>query len=282
MGKLLPIIAAFAALCSCTTISSFVHDDDVVAKVGKYKLYKSELDKYVPEFVSPEDSANLAMQYINTWATDYLYEQMATEQLSKAEMDVTAELDDYRRSLLKYRYEQRYVNDRLDTLVTDQQVQAFYDAHKEQFQLERPVLKVRFIDVMKDSPFRNNLLKLMSSDEYDDIAAADSLAASSALRYFDSSDTWLDAIVLAKEFGVDYGTMLNHLSGDFIKIEPEGRSDLLAAYVCDIRLFGDAPIDYCADTIRDLIISSRKHDLLNSLERDLLSNAISRKHFVIY
>lgn len=282
MGKILPLLAAMAALCSCTTITSFVHDDEVVAKVGKYKLYKSELDKYVPEIVSPEDSANLAMQYINTWATDLLYEQVATEQLSKVEKDVTFELEDYRRSLLKYRYEQRYVNDRLDTLVTEQQIQTFYEAHKEQFQLDRPVLKVRFIDVMKDSPSKNNLLKLMSSDEYDDIAAADTLARSAALRYFDSSDTWIDAIVLAKEFGVDYETMLKHLSGDFIKIEPEGRSDLLAAYICDIRLSGDAPIDYCTDTIRDLIISSRKHDLLNSLERDLLSNAISRKHFVIY
>lgn len=282
MGKFLPFLAAIAALCSCTTISSIVHEDEVVAKVGNYKLYKSELDKYVPEFVSPEDSANLAMQYINTWATDLLYEQVATEQLSKAEKDVTAELDDYRRSLLKFRYEQRYVNDRLDTLVTDQQIQTFYDAHKEQFQLDRPVLKVRFVDVMKDSPSRNNLLKLMSSDDYDDIVAADSLARSAALRYFDSSDTWIDAIVLAKEFGVDYETMLKHMSGDFIKIEPEGRSDLLAAYVCDIQLFGDAPLDYCTETIRDLIISSRKHDLLNSLERDLLTNAISRKHFVIY
>ena len=279
MKKFLPIAIVLAALCSCTTISSLMHDDQVVAKVGKHKLYRSELEKYVPEFASPEDSANLAMQYINTWATEILYVQVATEQLSKQEMDLTPELEDYRRSLLKYRYEQRYVNDRLDTLITDRQIQEYYESHKSDFELPRPILKVRFVDVMKDSPMKNDILELMSSD---DVAGADSLAHSVALRYFDKSDSWTDAIVLAKEFGTDYETMLSHLDDSFIKFEPAGRPDLLAAYVCDIRESGVAPVEYCRNNIRDYILSSRKHELLSSLERDLLTNAISRKHFVIY
>lgn len=282
MGKLLPYLAVLAVLCSCTTISTLVREDQVVARVGKVKLYKSELDRYIPEFVSSEDSANLAMQYINTWATELLHVTVAEEQLSKAEKDVTSELEDYRRSLLKYRYEQRYVNDRIDTLVTERQIQDYYALHQADFELARPVLKVRFVDVMKDSPFRDEILRMMSSSDYEDLAMADTLAHSAALRYFDSSDKWIDAAVLAKEFNVDYETMLSHLDGDFIKIEPAGRSELLAAYVCDIRSSGEAPIEYCSDTIRDLILSSRKHTLLSSLERDLLTNALSRKYLVIY
>ena len=135
---------------------------------------------------------------------------------------------------------------------------------------------------MKDSPNKDAILKMMSSDEYDDVQRADTLAKSTALRYFDSSDTWMDAGELAKSFGLDPVEMLDHLKGDMIRYEPADRSDLMAAYVCDIRKTGTAPLDYCSARIRDILMSERKHELMNSLERDLLENALEKKNFVIY
>ena len=267
---------------ACNAISSLVHDDQVVAKVGDHKLYKSELERFIPNMIPAEDSARLVEQYINTWAMDLLYMEVAEAELSKGELDVSNELEDFRRSLLKYRYEQRYINDRLDTLVTDEQIRQYYQQHEADFVLKRPVLKVRFVDVMKDSPNKDAILKMMSSQEYDDVQRADTLAKSTALRYFDSSDTWMDAGELAKSFGLDYVEMLAHLKGDMIRYEPEERGDLMAAYVCDIQRTGTAPLDYCSARIRDILMSSRKHELMNSLERDLLNNALEKKNFVIY
>ena len=236
---LLPVL-----LCSCNAIQSLVHDDQVVAKVGKNKLYRSELERFIPNMVSGADSARLAEQYINTWAMDLLYLDVAEKELSKGELDVSADLEDFRRSLLKYRYEQRYINDRLDTLVTDEQIRQYYEAHQADFELKRPVLKVRFVDVMKDSPNKDAILRMMSSQEYNDVQRADTLAKSTALRYFDSSDTWMDANELAKSFGLDYTQMLSYLRWDnTIRYEPADRADLMVAYVCDIRNNGPAPLD---------------------------------------
>ncbi len=282
MRKILTYLLLAAALCSCNAISSLVHDDQVVAKVGKNKLYRSELEQFIPNMIPAADSARLAEQYINTWAMDLLYLDMAEKELSKGELDVSADLENFRRSLLKYRYEQRYINDRLDTLVTDEQIRQYYQAHEADFELKRPVLKVRFVDVMKDSPNKDAILSMMTSQEYDELQRADTLAKSTALRYFDSSDTWMDANELAKSFGLDYTQMLSFLKGDMIRYEPEDRADLMVAYVCDIRRSGPAPLDYCSGRIRDILMSARKHDLMNSLERDLLENALERKQFVIY
>ena len=58
------------ALMSCRAISNFLHDDEVVASAGSEKLYRSDLDAVIPKGISPEDSASLAMRYINTWASD--------------------------------------------------------------------------------------------------------------------------------------------------------------------------------------------------------------------
>ncbi|MCQ2188099.1 MAG: hypothetical protein MJY73_07125 [Bacteroidales bacterium] len=282
MRKLTALILAIVCLNACNTISSIIHDDDVVARVGQEKLYLSHVEKYIPEFVSAEDSLNLVRQYINSWATEILYQQVAQEQLSESEMDVTAELEDYRKSLLKFRYEQRYIGERLDTLVTDDQKKEYYSTHQELFQLDRPILKVRFLDIAKNSQSRDKIVKLMSSKEYEDNIQAAELASSAALKYFDSSDRWTDAIVLAREFGTDYADMLAAMRGNVIKIEPEDRSDVLIAYVVEIRKNGVAPMEYVEDRICDYILSARKQELLTTLERDLLEDALDRKTFVIY
>lgn len=282
MRRLAAIFIATALVCACNTITTLVHDDQVVAKVGDVKLYRSQVEQYIPDLVSPEDSLNLAMQFINSWATEILYLQKAEEKLSKAEMDVTPELEEYRKSLLKYRYEQRFINERLDTSITEDLIHDYYESHQSDFLLPRPIFKVRFVDVMKDSPNKDLILKMMASDEYEDFALADSLAYSSALKYFDSSDKWMDARLLAREFSMDYEEMMTHLNGKFIKVEPKDRGDVLVAYVCDMVRSGIAPIEYCEEHIRDVILSERKHNLVKSLEQDLLEDALDRKHFVIY
>ncbi len=282
MRKLTALILAIICMNACNTISSIIHDDEVVARVGQEKLYLSQVEQYIPEFVSAEDSLKLVRQYINSWATEILYQQVAQEQLSEAEMDVTAELEDYRKSLLKFRYEQRYIGERLDTLVTMEQKEEYYNTHQELFQLDRPILRVRFLDIAKNSPSKEKIVKLMSSKEYEDNVQAAELASSAALKYFDSTDRWTDAIVLAREFGTDYSDMLAAMRGNIIKIEPEDRSDVLIAYVAEIRKNGVAPMEYVEDHICDYILSARKQELLTSLEQDLLDDALDHKTFVIY
>lgn len=280
MNKLLAIVvAALILLPSCGRVASMFDDDLVVATVGKHKLLRTQLEAFIPADATPEDSVNLAMQYINKWASELLFLNVAETQLSKSELDIAPEIEDFRRSLLKYRYEQRYVNERLDTLITKEQVESYYSSHKESFHLQRPIMKVRFVDVMKDSPNSKALISALSSPTMGDI---DSLAFASALRYFDSSDTWKDAAVLAREFGTDYATMLSAMDkNNLIRIETPDKGDVKAMYVCDIVQSGTAPLDYCYENIRDIILSSRKHELLVNLEKEIIQDALSRGTFVI-
>ena len=273
------LVFAILLACSCNIVGKLVHDDQVVAKVGKEKLYLSELADYIPAGSSPEDSASLALQYINSWASERLYVKAAERGLSKEEKNVSAELEAYRRSLLGYKYEQHYINDRLDTLITNAQTEAYYNSHREALELP---LKLRFVDIMSDSPNYNEILGKLPSDSGSALEDLDSLVHVSALRYFDSSQEWVDAAVAAREFGLDYNTMLSKLQNGFIIHELEDRGETRAAYVFDIRRTGQAPLEYCRNSIRDNILIERKRDLLRNLEQDLLTNALESKEFVIY
>ena len=202
------MLIVLPALSSCRAIASFLSGDEVVASVGQEKLYKSELDQVVPKGLMPEDSTALARQYINSWASDRVYMKIATEQLSKSEKDVTKELEDYRKSLLKYRYEQLYVNEKLDTAVSVDQIEEYYQAHQDKFVLDRPVVKARFLNIAEDSPALKAIRRKMNSSEVNDLIEADSLAFSSAIKFTTWSDRWIDISVLAREYGTDYSQIL--------------------------------------------------------------------------
>ena len=286
MKRLLNIIAAIIivlpSLSSCRAISSFLKGGEVVAEAGSEKLYRSDLNAVIPKGISAEDSTYLARQYINSWAAEMVYLEIAEEQLSKTEKDVTKELEDYRRSLLKYRYEQLYVNERLDTAVSDMLVEEYYNSHQEKFVLNRPLVKARFLSIADDSPAKEQIRKRMSSDEVEDLVEADSLAYSSAYKFTTWSDAWVDVTVLAREFSLDYETMLAQVKKQWIeKVDTLGVSRL--AYVKELMRRGEvAPIEYAAPSIRDIIISARKQALISTLEQDLLKDARENGKFVIY
>ena len=286
MNRQLSIIAAILivlpALSSCRAISSFLRGGEVVAAVGSEKLYRSDLDKLIPKGISAEDSTYLAKQYINTWATDLVYLGMAEQQLSKTEKDVTKELEDYRKSLLKYRYEQLYINERLDTAVSDEKIEEYYNAHQDKFLLNRPLVKARFLSISDDSPAKDQIRKRMSSEKVDDLVEADSLAYSAALKYTTWSDDWIDVAVLAREFSMDYTAMLAQMKNRWVEqVDTLGVARM--AYIPEMMRKGEvAPLEYSAPAIRDIIISARKQALTSTLEQDLLKDARENGQFVIY
>lgn len=282
MRRFFAIILTLALLCSCNAVQSLIHDGEVVARVGGEKLYRTDVDAVVPDFASPEDSVALAHQYINSWATQVLFMQAAADSLSPEDTDVSEELEAYRRSLVRYRYEQHYVKEHLDTVVTPEQIKAWYDSHASSFVLERPLLKVRFADVMKDSPSKDELRKALAEEDASSIIQNDTILRSAAIRFVDLSDSWIDAMVLAKEFGTDYLTMLGHQSGNYITYSPDGRDDVMIAYVTDMVRYGVAPLESCTSRIRDFILSGRKRELLSGLEQELLQKALDNNNFVMY
>lgn len=278
----LPLLAAVLAVASCQYVQSFLHDGEVVARVGRHKLYAADLESLMPNGLEKEDSARLALQYINNWATDMLFMDMAGNELTKAEKDVTREIESYRSSLLKYRYEQKYINQRLDTAVTAGEVDRYYESHTDQFKLTRPIVKARFACLSADSPNLAAIRKNFAAQGDDDLVVSDSLAYASALRYTDFGKRWIDIVTLAREFEIDYLSLVAAIRGGTVEM-PDSRGNICIAHISGMFRAGETgPVEYYEDQIRDIILSTRKQVLLNALERELIEKARTDENFVIY
>lgn len=272
-----------AALPSCKTVSGLIHDDDVVARVGEHELYRTELERSIPDGVPAEDSLKFAQSYIESWARDLVFLDIAEKQLSKEEKDVSRELEEYRRSLMKYRYEQRYVNERLDTNLSEKEIEGYYEAHESDFKLERPIVRARYARVVQGGEDIGLLRKKLVLKNAEDAIREDTLLLRDpAERYFDWSGRWIEAVEAARETGADVFSLLSNAGKAPVEV-PDGQGFMYVVYVSEMIKAGEtAPLDYCRGRICDILLSTRKHDLVVALEQDLLDDARNKEKFVVY
>lgn len=270
-GRAAAFVLALSAVCACDVINRLLHDEEVLADVGAHKLYRSELSAIIPAGIPSSDSARIAKSYIDSWTLDMLFVDLAESQLSDAEKDVSKDLESYKRALLRYRYEQKYLNQRLDTAIAPAQIEEYYASHVELFRLKAPVVKAKFAVIPIKSSHIGELKKHMSAYfEGGDVLVRDSLALAYASVYNDYGGEWIEAEVLASALGMNLGEMFSSMKKGFVQSR-DNKGNALIAYISDVVRRGDkAPISYCSGKIREGILSARKKELLGDLERELL------------
>lgn len=279
---IVPVVVLLAAVTGCKYFQDIIHNEPLAAKVGTHELTLSALKEAIPAGLSPEDSAAFAQQYIETWARDFLLMDMAESGLSDSEKDVTTELEDYRRTLLKHRYEQKYIAEHLDSLVTREEIEEYYAANREKFRLQNPVVKAYYFNISPRSKDLQTIRTGLTSNKPEQREEADTLMRSATMRFVDYSTGWVDAYVLAREFNTDVVTLLSSRKKDWVEL-PDGLGHDNIAYLIDYVPDGSyAPVDYCAKRIEDIILSARKHALSIEFEKKLLDDARENNQFILY
>lgn len=272
----LVIISALSCiLVSCGFVERALYsDDEIVAAVGKSVLRKSDVEEMISDGLSPKDSAGMANSIIQRWKLQHLMLRKAERELPSKEKNLTRELEDYRRSLLVYRYEQMYVAERLDTSVSDIEVEEYYEKNKTFFLAQAPLLRGFFLKMSSDSPNLQQMkhkLRALSDDDTEEIM---SLSMKVSYGYLNFYDTWVSAYDLIADFHVTMDVFERMImQNPFLESENEGMTVFLRIW--DRVSSGEVmPLDYCRSTVKERILNRRKKDLLDNLEQDLLRESV--------
>lgn len=267
-------------MTSCRLYDS-LFKGDVVARAGRDVLYQSDIDALNIKGFSPKDSAQIVERYIFSWAKSRLLLDVAESRLSKADLDVEAQLEEYRQQLIVYRYEQQYVGQRLDTVISEQEYREYYDTHPASFIAHVPLMKGWYIKIGDNSPNLNPVKSLYRSRTEEDADRLRELCYISAEKYF-YFDTWVALDALTEGTGLDLEEISRILDDrSWLDVDRLGYTYLIS--VEDYVPAGSpAPYEYCRDAIRNHILNKRKQQLITSLERNLLNDAIVSEKFIIY
>lgn len=252
---------------------------EIVAIVNTEKLFRTDLKNILPNNISKEDSAVLVKGYINDWAIKQLLLQQAESNSSLEDVNnIKALVRDYKESLLINSYKERLIKQRLDTIITDEEVDVFYDNNKENFKLNEELLKIKYLHFDNNIINKKELIKLFKSDEIEDLEALEKQQLS--FKYYQFNDSiWtpLDKVLLKLPFSKE--NLLNKTK--FLQ-----KQDSLGLYLVaikDVLVRNDtAPLSYIKPTIKQMILHKRKIELTREIEKILVQDATENNNFKIY
>jgi len=251
--------------------------DAIIAEVGDKQLTWKELMEIIPNNSSPEDSTQLAERYIENWLKEQVVLTKADESLGEEKKDFELLIENYRKSLLIYTYEQEWIKQKLDTVVGAQEIIDYYDSNEKNFELKNYIVKVKFCAINMDNKMLPALKKLFYSQKPEDYVKWEQLCVELNASYYYNEDKWLLWEDLVKQIPIqtmDIEAFLKkNKNFDFDK-----DNNVYLLTITDYQLSGSkSPLDFEREKIRDMIINRRKMELLDRMKEDLYNKALTDK-----
>jgi len=252
------------------------------AKAGTEQLSKDELKDNLISNGNSKDSAYLVKKVIENWATEALFYQEAIAKLNEDEISIQREVENYRKSLINHIYQTRIVDANLDTNVTKDEIQQYYDENRENFILKDNIVKVNYYKIPVKVKVLDKMKRLFYAVNPKDKEQLQALCVQYAENFFTNDSTWLYLDDIKKEipklkdqpdFAISYGRVFeftDDLYYYFLKIK-------------DVKVKnGLSPINFERQNIKNFIINRRKTQLVSQYKQQLLQKAKEEKKFVIY
>ncbi|MDP2388557.1 MAG: peptidyl-prolyl cis-trans isomerase [Bacteroidota bacterium] len=253
-----------------------------VARVLDVNLYPSDLKNIVPVDMSKKDSSELIKRFIEKWIQDELVLKYAEKNLTSEQLNIEKEVTEYRKNLIIYSYQTELIKQKLDTVVTQQEIEKYYNEHSASFVLKDNIVNVNYVKLNKKTPGIEKARKWYVSSNPKDIENLRSFCIQFAENYFLDDKTWLLFDDILKEVPIeDYNSELFLKSSKNIEV-----ADSLSVYFLKIKGYkiknSPSPLSFEKENIRNIIINKRKLKLIDEMKSNVYQEAKENKNFVIY
>lgn len=253
--------------------------ENAAARVYDSYLSEDEIQEKMPESISREDSILFRNNFINAWATKELLLHKARINVNDENNEINELVANYRKELLIDKYKQAVLQQELDTLITEQNLEEFYEKNKSIYRLNEELVQIKYIHFSKDLNDKKELISLFKSKKEEDLEQLKNKELEFNSYNFNDS-IWV-SLNLVKE-------KLPFLSEEqkIKKIDFFQKEDSLGVYLVAVKnvLFQNeiAPKSYVIPTIKQMILHNRKLELMKTIEKTIVNDAISNKQFEQY
>lgn len=281
------LLASFLPACDLIKIKGDNSESDSerqpAARANNSYLYKDELNGIVAPGTPAEDSAKLVEAYINNWIRKQLLIQEASRKIDIDEAQVERKILDYRYSIIAYEYQNYYVNQHLDTLVSNAEVEKYYKDNIDNFILKQNIVQATFIKVPQNAPRTDKIKPLIFSSGEKEMRELKSYCLSFAAAYHISDSTWMVFDELVRNSPL--AEIPNKIQ--FLKTNPyyeTSENNFLYFLKVDQYRISDnvSPLEFVRDDIQNIILNRRKVDIAKKLEDDVYKEALNDDDFEIF
>ena len=278
MNRLVTILLFLFLFIGCTNLSNN-RSTDLIARAGEDFLYENDL----PKFISEEDSIRKYINFVESWAKEKVLYDLSLVNLSQSKKNEIDELvDNYKVDLYINSYKDLIVNTRIDSIVSISQVDSFYRLNNINFKLNENLIKYRYIKVPNDninlSRIRRSILRINEEDRL----FLDSLNFQFADLKLKDSIWYTERDVISSLQFINQQNKSEYLiKNKLFTIEDSQYVNIFI--IKDILKSGNIPpISYLYDRIKSTIINQRKLQLLQSLNKEILNDALKSRKYEIF
>ncbi len=260
----LPVVFAVSLLAAACGKPAERQGDKPLARVFNRTLYLSDLDGMFPP---GEDSTLIINAYVERWIREALLLQEAERNIPE-DLNIDKLVRDYRASLVRHSYEQFLVEQLLDSTVTKEELEAFYENNKEQYQLETPIVRCFFVKVPLPAYRGEELRRLWNSSRAEDYSRLVQYCSQFAESHLLEDSTWHKVEDIAAELPPGILSADNPGSKKEITL----RDDQYEYFLRILELKNRkeiAPFSYIEGQARRFILRSRIDKLLENKKNEM-------------
>lgn len=267
-------IAFVSLLCACKQTRP-IDDADVLVRVKDRVLGREEIQRQIPRSLSSADSLLMAESLTKRWVKDALVYEVALRNLEREERaEVDRLVEEYRHSLIRYRYEEQLVRERLSSDFQESDKLRFYEENQSKFVLDKALIKGLFLKVPADAPGLADVKKWYRSTSESAVEKIEKYSVQNAVIYDYFYDKW-----------VDFDQVMDNIpmrvtdANAFLKanryVEMCDSTYCYLLNISDYLPIGRvAPYDYAGPQIIEMLTNQRKVQFLKDFEDELYNDAV--------
>ena len=278
MKRLTSYIFITFLFIGCEVISED-KSDDLIARAGGNFLYQNEL----PSFSSLEDSLLRYTNYIESWAKEKILYDLSLTNLSQTKKnDLDLLVEKYKVDLYINSYKDLLVNSRIDSIISYEEIDSFYSKNVNNFKLKENLIKYRYLKLPVSNNNIVNIRTYIQRLNNDDRNFLDSLNFQFADININDTIWFTEREVVSS---IDFINQRN--KSNYIKVnrlfEVEDDQYITFFIVKDLLKSGNIPpLSYLYDRIKTNIINQRKLNLIKSINKEVLEDALKSSKYEVF
>ncbi|WP_026724561.1 hypothetical protein [Flavobacterium sasangense] len=254
-----------------------------IARVGESYLFQDDIVDLVPKGTSKKDSIAIVKAFIDRWATQKLLFEAAERNIGKDKIsEFSALIDQYKVDLYTKDYIESLVIRQIDTVVTEDQIEAYYAKNKQYFKNSSELVKLRYINLVKENPKFAKIKSKFSSFTKKDRKELEQLAVQFKSYAFNDS-IWVDINQVYEKIPfINLENKQKYISSGINFQYPDSTTVWLVKVNKVLPKDSPTPLEFLKPTIEQIIINNRKLELINTIEKEITNDAIKDNKYEIY
>ena len=253
----------------------------VIAEVHGEYLYQQDIEGISMEGDNQKDTSLTQKHFINNWIKEELIFRKALANLTEEEKNMEEELELYYKSLIKYKYIEKIVNQRLNRKVSNEEIAEYYQQNIDAFKLKRCIIRLIFMHIPVSSPELGKVKKWYISSKVSDLDLLHQYCIIHASKYNLDDSRWFYADEIMSE--IPFDIKLCKLSENERSFELKDSNFVYFFNISEIKDEGNtSPLEFENERIRHIILHKRRVELIKKVEESIFNEGIRKSYFEIY